>query len=328
MGWDFLIGGIIDEKRFINIIYYNEDPENLNDVIDEINYFEEQTTGAFIYCNSIDKLDIILDEINNCYDYNYNKYNFELIVSGKNYDKSMTKISNKDYERYFNHICIFDKEGYKTKEDVLQKFIKKIKSKKIKPYPINKLVTYEEYKNKVKYFCGHLLISAFYGKLDKELYINNKNKIKELIYKDENNKKEEDKKDKNNKKEDKKDVIFKSFDKFDIDTMNEEIIKEYTNHTFYGDLNRWLREINIFSFDQVAYFTSRLMLSLNQYGEKENKYYKDEKVVYRGMNLDYISLLNYERAKNKIIILTSFTSTTEKKSISDNFAKKYSNDKI
>ena len=64
------------------------------------------------------------------------------------------------------------------------------------------------------------------------------------------------------------------------------------------------------------------MLSLNQYGEQKNKYYNyDEDILYRGMKLDYSSLLFYENAKNKKIILTSFTSMTKDKEICKKFAK-------
>ena len=320
-----LANQIDGKKRFINIIYYNEDVYS-NDIIKEIKFFEEYTTGAFLYCNNIDKLDIIISEIKyNCEEI----YDFSLIVSGKDYDISMDKIRNKNYEE-ITHICIFcdkikyylskkkeDENIYTTKEEVVRQFIKKIKSKKIKPYPINKLVTYEEYKNKFEYFYGHSIISAFYGELNNDIYIEKLNKIKNIIDKD--NKIIKDKK-----------KLFESFEKFDINDkneklneINERIIKEYTKSTFYGDLNRWLREINIFSFDEVAYFTSRLMLSLNQYGEQKNKYYNyDEDILYRGMKLDYSSLLFYENAKNKKIILTSFTSMTKDKEICKKFAKK------
>ena len=319
-----LANQIDGKKRFINIIYYNEDVYS-NDIIKEIKFFEEYTTGAFLYCNNIDKLDIIISEIKyNCEEI----YDFSLIVSGKDYDISMDKIRNKNYEE-ITHICIFcdktkyylskkkeDDNIYTTKEEVVRQFIKKIKSKKIKPYPINKLVTYEEYKNKFEYFYGHSIISAFYGELNNDIYIEKLNKIKNIIDKD--NKIIKDKK-----------KLFESFEKFDINDkneklneINERIIKEYTNSTFYGDLNRGLREINIFSFDEVAYFTSRLMLSLNQYGEQKKKYYNyDEDILYRGMKLDYSSLLFYENAKNKKIILTSFTSMTKDKEICKKFAK-------
>ena len=48
-------------KEFINIINYNED--NINDVNNDINLFDEETTIAFIYCDNISKFDILMLEI-------------------------------------------------------------------------------------------------------------------------------------------------------------------------------------------------------------------------------------------------------------------------
>ena len=61
--------------------------------------------------------------------------------------------------------------------------------------------------------------------------------------------------------------------KQDLDKLNQLIIKEYTKETFYGDLNKWLMDSKMNSYDLIAYFTSRLMYSLNKYGEQNQKYY-------------------------------------------------------
>ena len=78
---------------------------------------------------------------------------------------------------------------------------------------------------------------------------------------------------------------------------------------------------NFNSFDAVAYFSARLMYSLNNYAKQEGKYYdSDRKDLYRGMKLSYSSILPYERAKGKIIVLSSFTSTTEDAKLAEKFS--------
>ena len=65
------------------------------------------------------------------------------------------------------------------------------------------------------------------------------------------------------------------------------------------------------SFEEVSYFTLRLMYSLNNYAKTNNKYYNNNKVLYRGSRINYSSLLAYERAIGKVIILSAFTSSSE-----------------
>ena len=73
-------------------------------------------------------------------------------------------------------------------------------------------------------------------------------------------------------------------------------------------------------YEQVAYFTSRLMFSLNSYATKNYMYCKkDQKSIFRGLKIPYTSLLPYERVIGKIILLSAFTSTSE----DDNLAKKW-----
>ena len=91
------------------------------------------------------------------------------------------------------------------------------------------------------------------------------------------------------------------------------------------DLNKWLMNSKLNFFEPVAYFTARLMFSLNKYGsgetQKKNKKKdkeiekhfcdKDNKELHRGAKLTYSCILPYERAKGKVILLSAFTSTSE-----------------
>ena len=114
---------------------------------------------------------------------------------------------------------------------------------------------------------------------------------------------------------------FKSFDyKKDMETLEKLIIKEYTKNTFYGDINKWIMN-KMYFYEPVAYFTARLMYALNSYAEKNKMYFnKNKERIYRGIKVPYTSLLPYERAKNKIILLSSFTSTSEKEKVAKKWA--------
>ena len=115
---------------------------------------------------------------------------------------------------------------------------------------------------------------------------------------------------------------FLTFDlKEDLKILDKLIIKEYTKNTFYGDLNKWLMNTRFNSYEVVAYFTARLMYSLNKYDNLEGNYFDLNKTeLHRGMRIPFSSVLPYERAKGKIILLSAFTSTTEEPKIAENFS--------
>ena len=72
----------------------------------------------------------------------------------------------------------------------------------------------------------------------------------------------------------------------------------------------------------IAYFTARLMLSLNSYAIKNNMYCNiNKKKYYRGKRFSYSSFLHYKRAKGKIITSLSFISTSEEERIAQMFGK-------
>ena len=178
---------------------------------------------------------------------------------------------------------------------------------------MTKLLTYNDYCDKYKY--RHFRVSSFYGDLTPETYYKNLKRIKQLI------KKEGVEQELFQDSEEKVIEGFLKFDiKQDLDSLDKLIIKEYTKNTFYGDLNRWLMNLKMNNYTPVAYFTARLMYSLNKYA-KNNQLYciENKKELHRGVKMTYSSLLPYERARGKIILLSAFTSTSE----SDILAKRW-----
>ena len=123
---------------------------------------------------------------------------------------------------------------------------------------------------------------------------------------------------------DKNDLMqgFLTFDlNKDLEHLDNLIIQEYTKNTFYGDLNKWLMNSKMNFYEPVAYFTARLMFSLNKFAKKNEKYCnEDKKELHRGVKLAYTDLIAYERAKGKIILLSAFTSTSKDKNEAESFA--------
>ena len=107
----------------------------------------------------------------------------------------------------------------------------------------------------------------------------------------------------------------------DLEILDKLIIKEYTKNTFYGDLNKWLMNHKMNDYEPIAYFTARLMYSLNKYAEKNHKFCDEDKTeLHRGVKMTYSNLLPYERAKGKIILLSAFTSTSRDEALASAWA--------
>lgn len=317
----------IKNNKYCNIIYYNDDSKHNENLSKEIEMFEKETNGAFIFINNISAFDIIINEI-------YNKalldigLNFNLIVTGRSFESIINYLIINKRESCIKYICIFCmdvskylplKEKYnkitlisKSKKDVLENFINYYSDEKNKIFPIERFITYEEYKK--EYFNYHLKISLYYGNLSEECYLANLEKIKYLIKEDKSHLIKNEEK------------LLNSFEAFtlndDLYYINKKIIKDSTSNSFFEDLNRWLRNIKKYSKEEIAYFTSRFMYSLNMYGIENNKYYTENSTVYRGIRMNLSSLLLYERAKGKIITFSSFISTTADYNIAIKFARK------
>ena len=85
------------------------------------------------------------------------------------------------------------------------------------------------------------------------------------------------------------------------------------NPTFF-ELNKLLRS------HKLDIFISRYMYLLNSYAQKNNKFYKENCLLYYGRKKPYSSLLSYERAKGKIIVTSDFISTSEIQKIAEHFS--------
>ena len=325
----FSNGLINEEEKFNNIIYYDENIDHLNSINKDSDYFERNTSGAFILCSNIESLKLIRDEILSKIKKD-KRMSFNLITTGSKFEKVM-KFLNEDenigFKNCIKNACIYcmkvDKylplknqypilhdNIYNKQKDVVNNFINKYSSTEIKSYPLTRLLTLADYEGKYK--DRHIKISQFYGNLNPETYKKNINQMVSNI--------DEQKIELNKKKEKVLEGLFTFDIDKDLEFLDKKIIKEYTKNTFYYDLNKMLMNYEI-KFESIAYFTSRLMYSLNRYASIYDKYCtENEKIIYRGTKLKYTDILPYKRAKGKIILLSAFTSTTEDES----FAQRWS----
>ena len=334
-----------EKIKFNNIIYYNENIDFINYVNKDSDNFEKNTSGAFILCNNLQSMKIIREEILKKIK-NDKRIIFNLITSGKCCEKIIKFINeNKQFENCIKNICVFcfqiknyqylkDKypkihnDIYITRKDVINNFINKYSNEDIKPFPLTKLITYDDYQNHYK--DRHLKISEFYGNINKEICQKYFIELMKLI----------DKEFEDDKLSMRKDKLIHGFTYFnlnkiinnenneldntyDLELLDRLLISQYTKNTFFKDLNKWLMNSNINYYETIAYFTSRLIYSLNSYAIKNDKFFINDGVtLYRGIQIPYSSLLPYERAKGKIIILTAFTSSSENLEKAENFAMK------
>lgn len=149
---------------------------------------------------------------------------------------------------------------YNEQEQVI-KFIEEISSEKIRPFPVVKIISYFDYKDKY-----HEKISEFYGDLTKETYKESTIKLEQFI----------ENKTKNDLRIEKEDFIesLKTFNiSKDLDFLHKLVIKEYTKDTYYSYLNNRLKNLDKNDYEIISYYTSRLMYALNYFALKYNYFY-------------------------------------------------------
>ncbi len=192
---------------------------------------------------------------------------------------------------------------YNNPKDLVKNFIEQLSSREIKPFPITKLITYDDYI--YKYKDRHIKISKFYGNLSPETY---KKYYKEMISVIEIH-----------HNSNKKIIDGLSFNlEKDIDIL-ALLIKKYTDNNIHIPLNQWLMSSDC--YESIEYFTAMLMFTLNSYALKNNKFFvKNQEKLYRGIKIPYSSLIPYERAKGQKICLSAFTSTSQDKLLAEYFS--------
>ena len=181
------------EKKYNNLIFYNEAQNNVDLLYKESIYFEKKSNEAFILCTNIQSLSLISKEILKKNKDN-NKIKFNLILGeissnfrkffneNNDFKKCILKVSNysiiNNLEDCFPQLDIINGN---TKEDIIN-FIEINSSQDIQPFPTTFIKTYKDYINQYKDM--HSRISFFYNDLTFDSFIQNFVKIKKLLDED------------------------------------------------------------------------------------------------------------------------------------------------
>ena len=305
----------------INVIYYDGNLIYENkDIYKDCQKIEIETKGSVILVNNLINLNLLLKDIL----INYPKCKFILVINGSSAKETISFIKQNNYKSIFINSCIYTnkKEKYldiqKNNSDFINEiycklkpiieFIKinfqKMKEKNIK-FPINSLINYQSYKE--NYFNLHMYLSVYYGEEPKELFdafsSSIKNEIKHYKYTD----------------EDEKEFInvFKSFSS--VDKKNyEEIISYYLKYqNFSKNLNLLLMKKDISIFKKVGYFVGNLMHSIVEYGKSNSKGVDSGKILYKGVQLNIVDLLEFLKNKNTLITFPYFFTLTTNKNFAE-----------
>ena len=177
--------------KISNIIYYDENIDtHLDDIYIDCDYFERHTPGTFILCTNIHSLNLVMEEIKS----RDKIFIFNLIVTGSKFQKVMDFLTENKYEEFFQYICIYCMKvekysnlckkynkikGVYNEPKQVVKFIENISEEKVEEFPILKIISYFDYKD--KYHERHENISQFYGNLSKEIYNKYKKKWKVIL---------------------------------------------------------------------------------------------------------------------------------------------------
>jgi hypothetical protein len=189
------------KPTYNNILYYDDNINFLSSINKDSDLFEQYTPGAFILCTNDESLQLIKDEIiwQNKRD---KKTIFNIITSGRSCEKIISNLNrNSDFLECINKICVYCLDlnawsplknrynkiygVFNTTRDIIS-FIYKFANEDIKPFPITKLLTYNEYC--AIYKDRHYKVSSFYGDLTPDTYKKNIEKIKKLVNNEEKEK--------------------------------------------------------------------------------------------------------------------------------------------
>ena len=308
----------------VNIIYYNEGMINhYQDVVLDAMSFEKECNGTFLLISNIKSFLIILKEFktNNQYP------KFHLICPGSQFEnliKYLSKYENIQEIIVALVIYTINKEKYSylrnkykingiyTMPDEINQYIRNNKSKNNIKYKVPKLLTFDDYNQ--KYIEFHKIISMQYGKLyQKSSYLTAIRILEEYLLSNSNKN--------NNMDEYDISLLLSNLEVFSAPQRDyKEIIKEYTNESFYRLFNKWLNEVDPLAIKKIAFFISGLQLSLNIYGMKEKKGFDKQAEIYRGALFNYSLILSYLRNIGNIITFPSFLSTTLNREVAKDFS--------
>ena len=311
-----------------NIIYHDESFLTRTKYVKrDFDRFKNETDGAFFLTTNEGVWDNLIEEFKSTKGKNFK---FDLIITGTTAEKILNKIHSKEADDFFDRICIYtfskeknlplmdkyDKiEGVFTKAKEVINFINSYEQKS-EIYSTIQLYTYDNYIK--KYSVLHKKIAAQYGKDNEDCYKKAISLLKDFLLWYPKLKAKSSIKEKLNIES-----LLETLQRFkDINDNEEDIIQLYTKESdsYYKDFNNWLNISDPLAIQKTSWFIAGVMYSLNKYAEKNDKGLKKTLKLYRGIRSNLYDLLNYQRAKGKIICFPSFTSTSRNYEVAERFA--------
>ena len=300
-----------------NVIYY--DPyfrERKGEIYRDTENFKEITSGAFIFLMNLEILILVCQDIKK----NTKDAKFDLIV-GDSEDitqKAIDKLREKEYIDIFKRICIFTYyvQKYKNIQDKypevkgvyyfpseVRDFIKSGNEDTI-VFRTLILTTRKNYEQ--KFISFHETIKQCYGKINYSDFQSAKSKAKSYL----NDLKGYQLKIRpsNGTQNDGYDKIFSIYE--NVNDNKRRIIHNYTceKDSVYQDFNYALLRLNKRFIDSFSWFIANLQYSLDKY--KIDIGLRKNMTLYKGMKLDIIEIINYERFEGQTICIPSFFSTS------------------
>jgi hypothetical protein len=145
----------------------------------------------------------------------------------------------------------------------------------------------------------HKELSNFYDNESKEAFISNFNNIKAFISNS------------NEFQEGIKDRLINCFQIFsELSNKNyEEIISSFLkDNNFSTTINSLLMKKEINTYQYISYFAGNLMHCLVQYGKKKNKGVNKGTILYKGLQMNIVDLLEFLKNRGLIITFPHFFS--------------------
>jgi hypothetical protein len=296
-----------NETSTINIIYHDENIKyDGMSIINDCQMIQYQTKFPLILTNDIINLNLLLKNLMK----NKTKSKFILIVNGASAEKTINFIKMYNYRSLFVNACIYtgNINKYLKVKYNNQDFIENIYCdcyaiinfinicfQNLKIYSerfyINQIINDLLYRK--EFSILHKELSNFYDNESKEAFISNFNNIKAFISNS------------NEFQEGIKDRLINCFQIFsELSNKNyEEIISIFLkDNNFSTTINSLLMKKEINTYQYISYFAGNLMHCLVQYGKKKNKGVNKGTILYKGLQMNIVDLL--ELLKNRGLIIT------------------------
>ena len=306
-----------------NVIYFDQHFHNdgfkakCSEIYNDTELFKMSTSGAFILATTIRQLNMVLNQIKELVD---TGCKFDLISTGSSSEEVMKLLKSHNFTEIVKRVCLFTYHPDKYKnmntkyplikgvflyqKDVISFLKEEEYSTEI--FSSLQIVTLKDYQTKHKEL--HKIIALNYGNNSISDYNKALEKAKYFMAHSGHYQLRIDPEEGDTKIQ----SMLKALALFkDIDKNYKLIINNYTKEkgSIYKDFNYLMLRLNKKGIEGFGWFMAGLMYSLDKYAKTDKKGLKEHRYLYRGMRLDIIEALNYERMEGQFITYPSFLST-------------------